>query len=376
MPITRRQLLKAGAATGAGVLLLPWHLRMSRAFAQAVPGLDPATIDQFGTPLVIPPAMPLTTTIQKKTVDYYTISVVQFRQQILPAGLPGTTVWGYQQRTAKGTRNYPAFTIEAGADRPVRVKWINGLVDGAGDFIPHILPVDPTLHWANPPGGVAGRDMRPTFTTTPGPYTGPVPIVTHLHGGHSNEESDGYAEAWYLPAANNIPAGFATVGSFYDEFAAKFAAATGEVWDPGTAVFQYANDQAATTMWFHDHTLGMTRANVYAGPAGFYLLRGGPHDLPAGVLPGPAPARGDPPGMRYYEIPLAIQDRSFNADGSLFYPDSRAFFDGFEGPYVPDSDVSPIWNPETFGNTMLVNGKTWPYLEVEQRRYRFRILNS
>ncbi|HEU0042149.1 MAG TPA: multicopper oxidase domain-containing protein, partial [Jiangellaceae bacterium] len=238
------------------------------------------------------------------------------------------------------------------------------------------VPIDPTLHWANPPGGLAGRDSRPTFTSTPGPYRGPVPIVTHLHGGHSNEESDGYAEAWYLPAANNIPTGFATVGSFYDEFAAKFAAAEEEVWDPGTAVFQYANDQAASTMWFHDHTLGMTRANVYAGPAGFYLLRGGAHDLPPGVLPGPAPARGDLPGTRYYEIPLAIQDRSFNADGALFYPESRAFFDGFEGPYVPDSDVPPIWNPETFGNTMLVNGKTWPFLEVEPRRYRLRILNG
>jgi spore coat protein A len=65
----------------------------------------------------------------------------------------------------------------------------------------------------------------------------------------------------------------------------------------------------------------MTRANVYAGPAGFYLLRGGSSDLPEGVLPSPAPKLGDPPGTPYYEIPIAIQDRSFNSDGSLFYPD-------------------------------------------------------
>jgi FtsP/CotA-like multicopper oxidase with cupredoxin domain len=71
-----------------------------------------------------------------------------------------------------------------------------------------------------------------------------------------------------------------------------------------------------------------------------------------------------------------IQDRSFNADGSLFYPDTRAFFDGFSGPYIPDSDVSPIWNPEFFANTMVVNGRTWPVLEVEPRRYRFRLLNG
>jgi spore coat protein A len=131
----------------------------------------------------------------------------------------------------------------------------------------------------------------------------------------------------------------------------------------------------------------MTRSNVYAGPAGFYLLRGGPADAVVGTLPGPAPALGDPPGTRYYEIPIAIQDRSFNADGSLFYPDSRAFFEGLEPsqlqiPFIPEqacsgpSDISPIFNPEFFGNTMVVNGKTWPYLEVEQRRYRLRFLNG
>ena len=77
-----------------------------------------------------------------------------------------------------------------------------------------------------------------------------------------------------------------------------------------------------------------------------------------------------------YAYPLAIQDRSFHDDGSLFYPDSRAFFDGYSGPYVPDSDVPPIWNPEFFGNSMVVNGRTWPFLDVEPRRYRFRVLNG
>ncbi|HEY6748942.1 MAG TPA: multicopper oxidase domain-containing protein, partial [Mycobacteriales bacterium] len=76
------------------------------------------------------------------------------------------------------------------------------------------------------------------------------------------------------------------------------------------------------------------------------------------------------------EIPIVIQDRSFNTDGSLFYPDSRAFFDGYAGPYVPETDVSPIWNPEFFGNTMMVNGNTWPFQRVEQRRYRLRFLNG
>jgi bilirubin oxidase len=197
-----------------------------------------------------------------------------------------------------------------------------------------------------------------------------------LHGGHSAQESDGFAEAWFLPAANNIPTGFATVGTQYESFRTDFFNKWGVGWEPGTATFQYENDQRAGTMWYHDHTLGMTRVNVYAGPAGFYLLRKGPGDLPAGVLPGPAPDVGSDPFGRFFEIPIAIQDRSFNADGSLFYPSSREFFDGFPGPYVPETDVPPIWNPEFFGNTMLANGRTWPFLEVEQRRYRLRLLNG
>jgi bilirubin oxidase len=318
------------------------------------------------------------------TTDYYTIAVRQFAQQILPPHRRPTTVWGYGSTTDAGTFNYPSFTIEAAAERRVRVQWINQLVDRSGAYLPHLLPVDQTLHWANPPGGVSGRDMQ---GMDPTPYRGPVPIVPHLHGHHSTDESDGYPEAWFLPAATNIPPGFATTGTWYNFFRAKFATLWGGDWEPGSATFVYENDQRAATLWYHDHTLGMTRANVYAGPAGFYLIRGGAGDLPPGILPGPAPAEGDPPGVRYYEIPIAIQDRSFNADGSLFYPNNRAFFEGLhigqlQIPFIPQqgctgpSDVPPIWNPEFFGNTMVVNGRTWPYLDVEQRRYRFRFLNG
>jgi FtsP/CotA-like multicopper oxidase with cupredoxin domain len=364
----------------------------------AIPGgtLDPGHVAKFATPMLIPPVMPRAGTITMpggKPADYYEISMRQFRQQILPAGMPKTTVWGYGAVKAASKQglllhNAPSLTIEAKWNRPVRIKWINDLVDASGNYLPHLLPVDQTLHWANPPGGAEGRDMRPEFEATPSRYTGPVPIVTHLHGAAGvGDESDGYAEAWYLPEAKNNPAGYATEGTWYDFFADKAASRFGVDWGPGFATFQYPNDQRETTLWYHDHALGMTRLNVYAGPAGFFLVRGGPDGEKAvldsrtgttAVLPGPAPNERDkfPPNKTYYEIPIAVQDRSFNADGSLFYPDSRVFFDGFAGPYIPDTDVSPIWNPEFFGNTIMVNGNTWPFQTVEKRRYRLRFLNG
>lgn len=217
-------------------------------------------------------------------------------------------------------------------------------------------------------------------------YQGPVPIVTHLHGAMGvGDESDGYPEAWFLPDAANIPADYARVGAWFRYHESSFARRFGEQWGPGFSISQYPNHNRASTLWYHDHTLGMTRLNVYAGPAGFYILRGGPagddavRDSATGgpaVFPGPAPREGDKGNKSYGEIPLAIQDRSFNADGSLFYPDTRAFFDELAPPYIPASDVSPVWNPEFFGNTLIVNGSTWPYLDVEARRYRFRVLNG
>jgi FtsP/CotA-like multicopper oxidase with cupredoxin domain len=396
---SRRTFVTWVGGAGAGFYLFGRLPGMSAPAALAqIPGgtLDPGAVPKFQTALLIPPAMPRAGTITMpggKPADYYEISMRQFSQQILPAGLPATTVWGYGAVKSASRRGLllhhaPSLTIETMWNRPVRIKWINELVDANGNYRPHLLPVDPTLHWANPPGGTEGRDMRPTFDSTPGPYTGPVPIVTHLHGAAGvGDESDGYAEAWYLPAANNIPAGYASEGSWFDFFGGKAASKFGVVWGPGFATFQYPNDQRESTLWYHDHTLGMTRLNVYAGPAGFFLVRGGPEGDKAvldsrfgtmAVLPGPAPNEGDrfPPNKTYYEIPIAVQDRAFDADGSLFYPDTRAFFDGYGGPYIPFTDVSPIWNPEFFGNMIMVNGNTWPFQTVEQRRYRLRFLNG
>lgn len=400
--LSRRDFIKVGAAGGAmGLVAIFGYVTLGKEFkpfeSKFFPRelLGPKEIKKFQSALLIPPVMPKADTLATGSgeIDYYEISMRQFEQQILPEGMPKTTVWGYgavKSADPNGLllHNAPSLTIEATWNKPVRVKWLNELVDEKGNYLPHLLPVDPTLHWANPGGGEAQRDKRPSFAMTPGSYKGPVPIVTHVHGAIGvGDESDGYAEAWFLPAAQNIPAGYARVGTWYNFFAGKAAAGQGEAWQPGSATFQYPNLGRAATIWYHDHTVGMTRLNVYAGPAGFFIIRGGPDgdeaviDTRTGkqaVLPGPAPAQGDPfpPAKPYFEIPIAIQDRAFNRDGSLFYPDSREFFDEFKGPYIPKTDVSPIWNPEFFGNTIMVNGNIWPFQTVEQRRYRLRVLNG
>jgi len=374
--ISRRRFIQIAAASSAAAFSS--KLQVFRTLRAEIPGgtLPPGAVNKFVLPLVKPPAMPISTS--NKNRDLYRIAVRQFQQRILPTPHPLTTVWSYGSVNYPGTVlqggtfNYPAFTIEATWRRTIEVEWRNDLVDGNGNYLSHLLPVDQTLHWANPPGGQAKRDSRPTLRSTPGPYTGPVPLVTHVHGAHTFEDSDGHTEAWFLPDARNIPPGYATTGTFFDYFNRVYK----HGWGPGAATFQYPNDQRAATLWYHDHALGMTRLNVYAGPAGFFLLRGGPDDAVLGTLPGPAPGVGSNPFGDFGEIPIAIQDRSFNADASLFYPDSREFFDGFTGPFAPSTPIAPIWNPEFFGNMMVVNGGTWPYLNVERKRYRFRFLNG
>ncbi|HXV76204.1 MAG TPA: multicopper oxidase [Candidatus Polarisedimenticolaceae bacterium] len=380
--------------------------------------IDPAVIPKYVLPLVFPPVMH-----DSGLAGDYEIAVRQFKQQILPGGhwnfvtgradaYPATTVWSYGPASdprpdssaipggAAGVApapnsqfNYPAYTVETISYQTVDVRWINDLVDENGRFLKHLVPIDQTLHWANPQRECADGIPRTDCSgTSPDPYGGPVPIVTHVHGAHVGPESDGYPEAWWLPVASNLPQGFSTAGRLFDDVSGMN---TGNL---GYADFTYPNSQPATTLWYHDHTLGMTRANVYAGPAGFWLVRGGAHDggvdvstgMPA-VLPGPAPAPGEQvldlnvPGSavraKIREIPVAIQDRTFFPDGSLFYPDNRAFFEGLDAgqlmiDFAPESDVAPIWQPEAFFNVIVVNGVSWPMLEVAQDRYRLRLLNG
>ena len=198
-------------------------------------------------------------------------------QQQLHSELSPTTVWGYN-----GT--YPGPTFEARRNYPVAVKWINNLP------YDHLFTIDTMLHGAGYP--------NPAVRT-----------VVHLHGGDVKPEDDGYPEAWYTSGYS--------------------------------ALFHYPNRQLPTTLWYHDHALGITRLNVVAGLAGFYLLRDDWEmslNLPSGA----------------YEVPIVIQDRTFYDNGEFFYP----------------------WEPEFFGDVAVVNGKVWPKLVVEPRKYRFRFLNG
>lgn len=244
--------------------------------------------------------LPIPKTLKPKYKDdevtYYEVTMVQNKQS-LHSEMPPTLIWGYE-----GT--YPGPVIDARRNEKVMVKWRNYLPDK------HFLPVDKTLH---------GVKDEPEVRT-----------VVHLHGAEVEPESDGYPEAWFTR-------NYRQTGPFFTR-----------------RIYCYPNRQRATTLWYHDHALGITRLNVYAGLAGFYLIRDRVED--SLNLP-----KGD------YEIPLLIQDRSFNPDGSLFYPSQ---------PQPPIPGVDPSITPGVDGDTILVNGKVWPYLEVEPRKYRFRLLNG
>jgi len=191
--------------------------------------------------------------------------------------------------------SYPGPTIEARTGLPVTVVWKNQLrvFENQQLRTEHALAVDTCLH---------GPDV-----------TGSVPvIVTHLHGGHVPADSDGYPEFAFPPGQDS-------------------------------PLYTYPNIQPAGTIWYHDHALGITRLNVYMGLAGYYIIRDDAED--ALNLP-----------RDQHEVPLAIQDRSFNLDGSLLYPE--------------------MWMEHFFGDFIVVNGKVWPYLNVDRGKYRFRVLNG
>ena len=274
--------------------------------------------------------------------DYYEIGMYQVEQ---PLGLVDpasgepllTKVWGYGTEPGFPNATYPGRTFVVQKDRQVRVKWTNNLtVDGTGNgpVLPHLLPVDESLHWAF---ALPGYEM--TNLQTHG-----VPVVPHVHGGHTEAESDGNPEYWFTPGYN----------------------VKGPRWVKDTYV--YDNDQQAGTIWYHDHGLGITRLNVYAGLAGFFIIR---DEFDTGLADNPVGLPVYP-----YEKLLAIQDHMFDADGQHFYPafPGDPLWDDFIGdnPWV----TPPSALAEFFGDFILVNGVPWPKMEVEPRVYRLRLLNG
>ncbi|WP_188456419.1 multicopper oxidase family protein [Virgibacillus oceani] len=245
--------------------------------------------------------LPIMETLRPKSKNnkgaYYEVRMEEFTQK-LHRDLKPTRLWGYN-------RQFPGPTIDVNQGEPIQVRWMNNLPHR------HILPIDKSIH------EVAHHPE--------------VRTVTHLHGSETMSVSDGYPEAWFTK-------GFREVGPFFER-----------------EIYEYPNHQRGATLWYHDHAMGITRLNVYAGLTGMYIIRDKQEkglNLPNGN----------------YEIPLVIQDRSFHEDGSLKYP------------IQPDDPAANLPNPSItpffIGDTIVVNGKVWPYVEVEPRKYRFRILNA
>ncbi|SEM92302.1 multicopper oxidase family protein [Paenibacillus sp. OV219] len=252
-------------------------------------------LTKFADELPIPPV--LKPRWKDRIQTYYEVNMSEFKQS-LHSELNDTTVWGYEG-------SYPGPTIEVESGEKVFIKWNNNLPDK------HLLPIDYSLHGAH-------KDVPEVRT------------VVHVHGACVEWESDGYPEAWFTN-------GFKQVGRYFKK-----------------QIYRYDNCSPACTLWYHDHTIGITRLNVYAGLAGFFLIRDQRErsfNLPSGK----------------YEIPLIIQDKTLNEDGSLYYPTQP-------NPPVPELETSV--SPQFIGETNLVNGKVHPYLNVEPRKYRFRMLNG
>ncbi len=298
-----------------------------------------------------------------------------------PAGITvqPTRVWGYESKDSVtnavlGPAHWPSVTIEAVRDIPTVATYVNEAPSfdinnptGAG-LVQGLVTIDQTIDWADPLGNQAAHmcNMWPPMTPLDPAclenYAGnPAPMITHLHGAEVASQYDGGPQGW-----------FTSTGLMGPGYNTLFNAG------PGTQVSYYQNSQEAGTLWIHDHVMGQTRTNVYSGPAAFYFLRSPgqePSNLPKGA----------------YEIELAFQDRQFDTNSQLFWPDgSGTCGTGMPaGPggipaavtgdpclngAPPNPTIHPYWIPEFMGDTVIVNGAPWPYVNVEPRRYRLRML--
>ncbi len=333
-----------GVALAVWALLLPTSLFASASPSPAI--LDPLTIPKYENQLTGPlPVFEPTeiTDSNGNAIRYeYTVTMSSFKEQILPPSMGLlTNVWGYGGQSKDPVtgaslgyyQGSPGPTFEAVRGIPVKVKWVNNITS------PYMLPVDPTIHWANPTDYGTPTAPFPTYPPGIAAVQSPVPLVTHLHGSETQSYYDGVPEEWFT--ANG------THGPTYSTY---------EQTDTNAAVYYYPNTQPSATLWYHDHALGLTRINVMSGLAGFYLLRdqNTTSDYVASSLP-----------TGNYEVPLIIQDRTFYDDGSLWFTTTGL-----------NPDLHPYWSDAFLGNTVLVNGKVWPNLNVNRGQYRFRILDA
>ncbi|HSC69761.1 MAG TPA: multicopper oxidase [Candidatus Methylomirabilis sp.] len=332
------------AALLAGLSAVP-------AVAQDQVPISGKAIPQFIDPLPIP-------TILDGTQGELTLSMCEFKANVLSTGTfapgvkPETWVWGYIPGTVCPNTTQPTYTgpvIVAQRGVPLKAKFINQLgFASTTNVLAYKNSTDQTLHWADPLNKEANAcsheammnmGMPPTGECAEN-YAGPIPAVVHLHGGDVPPELDGGPDAWF------------TSDGLYQGHGYYSFPGTGGL-GSNEAVYRYPNEQEPALIWFHDHALGATRLNVYAGLAGGYLLTD-PSDtsIPANL-----------PSL----VPLVIQDRMFDKDGQLYFPAG--------GDDIPNPD-HPFWIPEFEGDTIAVNGHTWPYLNLEPKRYRFLIING
>jgi FtsP/CotA-like multicopper oxidase with cupredoxin domain len=277
------------------------------------------------------------------------VRMEEFQQKVLPASFyarkaapfnNGTFLWGYNINNTGAT--WPARTIEARRGTATTAIYTNALTN---THLQSLLTVDQSLHWADPLGTTARNNCvngPPLAAPCVAPYVGPIPAVVHLHGAEVLSQYDGNPDAWFTPGNTLRGRGFVS------------------------STYNYVNSQEATTLWFHDHALGVVRENVYAGLAGIYFIRDN-RDTGLASNPIRLPA-GD------QEVELMLQDKQFDSNGQLLFPDSDAAGGLNGGPGNPDKH--PFWVPEFFGDVITVNGKSWPKMAVQPRRYRFRFVNG
>jgi spore coat protein A, manganese oxidase len=344
--LSRRNVLALGAVAGTGAAIrfeAPTLFTGAYASVQVpqtpLPG---ASVHKFVSPVP-------TFVGRRVSGPSLQVNMLEFQQKVLPDAFyatlsdgfrRGTYVWGYANGQLNGaaTPQWPGASLEVKRGFPATVKFINNLPTSSN--LRKLLTVDQTIHWANPLNAAMSNQ----------PYTGPLPAVVHLHGGEDQSTSDGVPEAWFTNTGLH--------GKGYSTFAPTA---------PNSAIYNYPNGQEATTLWFHDHVLGITRINVYGGLAAFYLIR---DQFDTGLASNPLRL---PAGN--YEVELMVQDRQFDTNGQLIWPDSNNNPSLVDGP-PSNPDIHPYWIPEFFGDVMCVNGRSWPFLQVEPRRYRFRLLNA